>query len=406
MADRDDVAVETARLRNELEDLRDALVAARERHERDFGDMARQRDEASERADDRSVQLETAERTIDDQRNQIDRLVVDAELLAAQRDEAAAEAREFEAILEEDHLRTIAKLVEDHQRELLAFASQRDGAMIDAERAAIEVQAAWERADQATRELQDTRRKLDDLISASTSEVDRLAGELDAARGQVNDLAEMRKSAEAEILRVGEQFMAVEEEKSKQLARVTDNQDRFIVELVEGHEKALAALAQQRDEALSQRDVVAEKVAKARGDAELAAGVLEAERRRVASLATEREEAALQLDKLAAEAESAMRREALLRAEQDALVAKILEGHRRELASALRQRDFASQTAKAASKDIADLKATIVRLLADRDDDALANAHGERDFALQRAKSAERDIAELKATIARLLVRD
>ncbi|MBW2524340.1 MAG: hypothetical protein JRI23_09205 [Deltaproteobacteria bacterium] len=49
-------------------------------------------------------------------------------------------------------------------------------------------------------------------------------------------------------------------------------------------------------------------------------------------------------------------------AEQDQFLADLLEGHDRELAALRRERDYAREQAKAAIRELADLKITVVRL--------------------------------------------
>ncbi|HZO14326.1 MAG TPA: hypothetical protein VFB62_13735 [Polyangiaceae bacterium] len=374
--DEDDGLV--TRLRQELEDYRSALDAARDQHWRDLAAVAAERDEAAERAEDLELKVAEANRTIDELTHLVEELRTDADVLSSERDEAMAEARNVEAVIAEAHQETIAKMLEAHEREIVKFADA---------------------AAKAAGELVAERRMLDQLLAESNVEVDRLLRERDSARAQVNELSDARKAAAVEIDRVSREFEALEKQRDKQRAKLAEREDKFIEEILQDHERELALLAKQRDEVMTQRDSVEALVVQATREAEQAVQALKNERKNFAKLAHNRESTALELDRLAAEREAATRSEAQQRAEADRLVAEVLKNHERELASAYRQRDFVQERLADAERDIGELKGTIARLVADRDDDH----EQERATSVQKMKSAERDIAELKTTIARLV---
>src|SRR6185503_19614575 len=133
------------------------------------------------------------------------------------------------------------------------------------------------------------RLRLDRKVRDAEREVERLARERAEALEQVDDLQAMHAAAEAEILRVGDQFMTVEEQKRRHEAKLTDLQDKFIQDLMQGHEQELSTLAFQHDEAQARLQVLAGQVAAAKRDAELAASSLDAQRADAARLVKERE---------------------------------------------------------------------------------------------------------------------
>jgi chromosome segregation ATPase len=378
--------------RLELETLRDSFATAKAQYDQDVAVLGDKLDAELERAERLAAELVDAEHTIEELRLQLADARADVQALSAQRDRAADAAREVEEQLGKDRDRTINRLVEQHERELVMFLTERDGAMEEAQRAQFE-------AASAAHQLLAERKMLDDLLAESASQADKLVAERDLAAEQARDLAETRRAAEAELRELEAHLIALEDERRRQASKLDD-------ELLAGHEKQVAVLARQRDEALSQRDSVADQVEQAKREAAQAAAALEQERERAAKLAGDRETAALRLDRLASEQESSTRRAAELQAEHDDVVARLLQNHERELASARRQLEFAKEQGRNAERDIAALKETIARLVSERADDyeeQLATALHERDVAVQQARHAQQDIAALKATISHLL---
>jgi hypothetical protein len=432
-------------LRNELEDQRKATAEILERHEREFGDLALQRDEAGLAADELAGEREEARDTIEDlqrklneERDHADRLdkdrkkrAISAEFkldelteehrderdtmigrherelsqLARERDGAKAGARsaaeafddlqqratqrreaaelrlhelsaeltttkadvdglvgelqdatqsadQTEAGLEEDHHRTLAQMLETHEQQIAQVAGQRDGAIEEAERMAEALEAERKELDE----------RFDAVRTEAENEVERLIAERDGAQDQAAALDERATAAQRELTRLDEEHSNTQADSRLKAAALTDSSDKFIVELLEGHEKELLALSKQRDEARTQATTVADEVAQAKLDTIRLTKSLEEERSKAARLASEREAAALKLDRMAEEREASTRRAAEVMAGSDKFVAELLEGHERELDSARRQRAFAKQQSADAVRQLAEMKVTLMRL--------------------------------------------
>jgi len=432
-------------LRNELEDQRRAMAESLESHEREFGDLVRERDEAGlaadeiagEREDARDT-IENLQRKLEEEREHAERLAKDRQLreisaefkistlmeehrtervqmvgrheseltqVARERDGAKAGARSAaeafddlqrraserreaaeqrlnelsteltttkgevdalvgelqeatrsadrtEASLEEDHHRTLAEMLEAHEQQIAQVAGQRDGALDEAERMAEALEAERKQLDE----------RFDAARGEAEQEVERLVAERNAAQDQATALDERATAAQRELTKINEDHSNAQADSRLNAAALNESSDKFIVELVESHEKELLALAQQRDETRTQAVTVADAVAQAKIDAIRLTKALEEERSKAARLASEREAAALQLDRMAEEREASTRRAAEVMAGSDKFVAELLESHERELTSAKRQRDFAKQQSADAVRQMAEMKVTLMRL--------------------------------------------
>ncbi|RLB47195.1 MAG: hypothetical protein DRI90_26600 [Deltaproteobacteria bacterium] len=186
--------------------------------------------------------------------------------------------------------------------------------------------------------------------------------ERDAAQEEVDQLASDWQAATELAERLTAEHRDADRSFKSDAAKLSEKQDKFIEELLEGHEQDRAALGRQRDEAKALADAVAQQLAETKQEVDRYVAALAEERQRAAQIAGEREAEAQKADRLAEEREASTREAAKVAAEQDVFLAELLEGHDRAIAAAKRERDFAKQQGKAATRELAELKITAMRL--------------------------------------------
>jgi len=380
-AERDELQDDTIRLAEERDESLDAAQreAAEAAEEHDLA-LAELRDELESRLADVARERDDAVTAAAAAEDEIDALRLEIEARIADRDEAERRydgavdeltetqsemsrmAQEFQrgmeladkqaATLEEDHHRTRAEMLEAHERQMIELAAKLDAAVEEAERTAAEREAERDALDE-----QLAKTKLEAEAAAT-----QLQAERDAALEEIGQLANDWEAATEVAERLNQEHAQAVTRSEVEAAKRTENQDEFIAELLEDHEKDVARLAAQREEAQRQADGLEQQIAEGRLEAERLAAALEQEREQAAELAAQREAEAQKVDRLAEEREAEMRQAAKVAAEQDDFLADLLEGHDRELAGLRRERDYAREQAKAAIRELADLKITVMRL--------------------------------------------
>ncbi|MBW2452897.1 MAG: hypothetical protein JRI68_00205 [Deltaproteobacteria bacterium] len=343
-----------------------SIIELEARDERALAALTRERDAALAKAaavtDDvdelrqmlefRASDLDQAERRYEATHDELMEVKQYVNGLAAELQEVVQSAERQTAALDQDHRKALADILDDHERQMAEMASERDGAWQEAERAAAERETARQALDA----------ELAEAKQQAELEAERLMAERDAALDEVDHLAKDWRAAAELAERLAGEHEVAEQRTRRESTQAEADQDKFIEELLEDHDRDLAVLGSQRDEAQALSDAVARQLAEAREGAERLATALGEERDNAAQIAADREAAAKKADRLAEEREASTREQARVAAEQDEFLAELLEGHDRGLAAAKRERDFAKQQAKATARELAELKITIMRL--------------------------------------------